>query len=66
MSDALGPDELVAAAHGRRPSFLAELWAFSRTHKRYWLVPMLLVLLALAALVLLGGSGVAPFVYTLF
>ncbi len=66
MAEALGPDDLLAAARGKRASFVGELWAFARTHKRYWLVPMLLVLIALAALVFVGGTGAAPFVYTLF
>jgi uncharacterized protein DUF5989 len=46
---------------------LKELWAFSRTRKRYWLAP-LVVLLVLFGLVLFFAetSAVAPFIYTLF
>ena len=48
-------------------SFMKELWAYVRTRKRYWLLPIL-VMLALfgGLLVLTQGSAVAPFIYTLF
>jgi hypothetical protein len=44
---------------------LAELWLFAREHKAYWLVPLVIVLLA-AGVVVVGSGAVAPFVYTLF
>jgi hypothetical protein len=48
-------------------SFLKELWAYMRTRKKYWLVPILLVMVILGGLiVLVQGSAVAPFIYTLF
>jgi hypothetical protein len=48
-------------------SFLAELWAFFRVRKKYWLLPVILVLLLVGTLLVLGqGSAVAPFIYTLF
>ncbi len=48
-------------------AFLAELWAFMRERKKFWLLPIILVLLLFGALlVLTEGSAVAPFVYTLF
>lgn len=48
-------------------SFLAEFWAFLRTRKKYWLLPIILVILILGGLLLLAqGSAVAPFIYTLF
>ena len=48
-------------------SILAELWAFMRVRKKFWLVPILLLLLIFGGLiVLVQGSAVAPFVYTLF
>jgi hypothetical protein len=47
--------------------FLAELWAFMRERKKFWLLPIFLVLLLLGALIVLTqGSAVAPFIYTLF
>lgn len=48
-------------------SFLKELWAYMRTRKKYWLVPILLVMVVLGGLIVLAqGSAVAPFIYTLF
>ncbi len=47
--------------------FLKEFWAFLRTRKKYWLLPILLVMLIFGALLVLAqGSAVAPFIYTLF
>jgi hypothetical protein len=46
---------------------LKDLWAFMRERKKFWLAPIILVLLLLGALIVLGqGSAVAPFIYTLF
>ncbi len=46
---------------------LRDLWAFMRERKKFWLAPIILVLLLLGALIVLGqGSAVAPFIYTLF
>jgi Family of unknown function (DUF5989) len=48
-------------------SFLVELWQFMRVRKKYWLMPIVLVLLVFGGLiVLVQGSAVAPFIYTLF
>ena len=47
--------------------FIAELWRFMRVRKKYWLVPILLVLTLFGGLIVLTqGSAVAPFIYTLF
>ena len=47
--------------------FLAELWRFLRVRKKFWLLPIFVVLgLFGALLVLTQGSAVAPFIYTLF
>lgn len=48
-------------------SFLKELWAYMRTRKKYWLLPILLMMVVLGGLIVLAqGSAVAPFIYTLF
>ncbi len=48
-------------------SFLIELWAFLRSRKKYWLLPVLIMMVVLGGLVVLSqGSAVAPFIYTLF
>jgi Family of unknown function (DUF5989) len=46
--------------------FLAEFWDFFLTNKKWWMIPIVVVLLLLAGLVLLGGTALAPFIYTLF
>lgn len=46
---------------------LVEFWRFLRIRKKYWLLPMLLMLLVLGGLTILTqGTVVAPFIYTLF
>ena len=46
---------------------LRDLWEFLRVRKKFWLAPIIIVLLLLGALIVLSqGSAVAPFIYTLF
>jgi hypothetical protein len=48
-------------------SFLAELFAFMRERKKYWLVPVVIMMVIFSGLVLMTkGSVVAPFIYTIF
>ena len=48
-------------------AFVSELWAFVRVRKKYWLVPILVMLALFGGLIILTqGSAVAPFIYTLF
>ena len=48
-------------------SLLEELWAFMRARKKFWLLPIMLMMVVLGALLVLAqGSAVAPFIYTLF
>ena len=48
-------------------SFLKELWNFMRARKKFWLLPILLMMALFGALIVMSqGSAVAPFVYTLF
>jgi hypothetical protein len=48
-------------------SFLAELWDFMKTRKKFWLLPIVVVMLLLGALLIFAqGSAIAPFIYTLF
>ena len=47
--------------------FIRELWQFLRVRKKLWLLPVVLVLVAIGGLLVLAqGSIVAPFIYTLF
>jgi len=48
-------------------SFVVELWQFMRIRKKFWLLPILVLLAVFGALIVLSqGSAVAPFIYTLF
>ncbi|MDD5657465.1 MAG: DUF5989 family protein [Elusimicrobia bacterium] len=50
-----------------RPSLIGDFWAFLKENKKWWLLPMVIILLIFAGLVMFtGSSAVAPFVYTLF
>ena len=47
--------------------FLAELWAFLRVRKKFWLLPIFIMMVVFGGLVVLSqGSAVAPFIYALF
>jgi hypothetical protein len=45
---------------------VAEFWAYLMHTKKWWVTPILLMLLLLGGLIILGGTGAAPFIYTLF
>ena len=49
-----------------RNSLLKEFGGFLKENKKWWLVPILVVFLLLGVLIVLGGTGAAPFIYTLF
>jgi hypothetical protein len=47
--------------------FLKDLWGFLKNRKKFWLAPLVIVLLAFGLLIVLaGGTAIAPFIYTLF
>jgi hypothetical protein len=47
--------------------FLKDLWGFMRERKKFWLAPIILVMILLGALIVFAqGSALAPFIYTLF
>lgn len=48
-------------------SFVQEIWSFMRVRKKFWLLPIMLMLLLFGGLVILTqGSAIAPFIYTIF
>ena len=61
-----GAEEFARQAEGRASGFLGEMAAFVLHNKKWWLTPIILVLLLIGILVILGGTGMAPFIYTLF
>ena len=46
-----------------QPRLLADFWKFLRQNKKWWLLPLLLALLLLGMLVILGGTGLTPFIF---
>ena len=58
--------EFAAGADTKNDGLLTELFDFLRANKKWWLLPILLVLMVVGVLVILGGSVAAPFIYTLF
>ena len=48
-------------------SFLKEFWEFLKIRKKYWLLPIIIVLVLFGGLIILSqGSAIAPFIYTIF
>jgi len=66
MSDPKPNEFEKAAAEAGRGGLLRDLWGFLRENKKWWLLPILIVLLVFGLFVVLSGTGLAPFIYTLF
>ena len=68
MSDneAVKDDFAAEAVDGRRSTLVGEFVEFLGQNKKWWLAPIIVSVLLLGALVLLGGTAAAPFIYTLF
>jgi hypothetical protein len=61
------PSELEkAAADVEGESLLSEFWSFLAHNKKWWLLPIVIVMLFLGTLIFLSGTAVTPFIYTLF
>ncbi len=59
-------DTFASEAEADDVGIMGELIAFLRDNKKWWLLPILGVLFLVGVLVVLGGTGAAPFIYTLF
>ena len=59
-------DDFARRADQRAPSLLAEFVQFLAQTRKWWLLPIVLVLLAIGVLIVLSGTALAPFIYTLF
>ena len=55
-----------AASSHTSDNVLVEFWEFLRCNKKYWLLPLVGMLLVFGLMVVLSGTAVAPFIYTLF
>jgi hypothetical protein len=53
-------------AEAAQPSLLREFWDFLRHNKKWWLAPIVIILALFGLLIVLAGTGAAPFIYTLF
>ena len=58
--------DFAAEAEARRPGLISELWEFMVTNKKWWLIPIVVMLLLIGALVLMSATVAAPFIYPLF
>ena len=58
--------QFAREAGGRQQGFLSELWQFITQNKKWWLTPIIIILVAFGVLIALGGTAAAPFIYTLF
>ena len=59
-------DDFEREANRKQAGLLTEMWDFLRHNKRWWLTPIIIVLLAFGVLIALGSTAAAPFIYTLF
>jgi len=66
MPDPVPNDFERAAAEESQTPLLVELWGFLRANKKWWMLPILIVLSLLTLLIVLAGTAAAPFIYTLF
>lgn len=59
-------DEFSASANRSRPGFVRELAFFLMHNKKWWLTPIIMVLVLVGGLLVLGSTAAAPIIYTLF
>jgi hypothetical protein len=65
--DSKRPSEFETLASTERSSgIVSEFWQFLKHNKKWWLAPILIVLLLFGALIFMSGTAAAPFIYTLF
>ena len=65
MSDPT-PNAFRKAGEEKAPSLGSEIVAMLKHNKKYWMIPLILVLLIFGLLLILGSTSAAPFIYTLF
>ena len=55
-----------AASQQQDRGIVSEFWGFLCQNKKWWLLPIVVVLVLFGVLILMAGTGLAPFIYTLF
>ena len=65
MSDKSKEFAKASKQQGNR-SLISEILGFLSQSKKWWMLPIIIVMLLLGILIILGGTGAAPFIYTLF
>ena len=58
--------QFAKEAGAGQQGFLGELWQFITQNKKWWLTPIVIILIVFGVLIALGGTAAAPFIYTLF
>jgi hypothetical protein len=58
--------ELKSYANQKRVGLVGELWSFLKHNKKWWLLPLLTILIGFGALIVLSGTAAGPFIYSLF
>ncbi len=66
MQDEKKQTAFEASGEEKDPGLLREFLAMLKENKKYWLLPLVLILLAFGVLIILGSTAAAPFIYTLF
>ncbi len=66
MADHNSTNDFERDAAGQRAGLISEFWSFLKHNKKWWLLPIVIVMFLLGLLVVLGGTAGAPFIYTLF
>jgi hypothetical protein len=66
MTERSTSDFEKAASSHTSDNVLVEFWELLRCNKKYWLLPLVAMLLVFGLMVVLSGTAVAPFIYTLF
>ncbi len=64
--DSTHRNEFARQAAAKRPSFLAEVVNLLRGNRKWWMIPLILLLLVYGGLMVLSGTGAVPFIYALF
>lgn len=59
-------DAFEQASEGKQAGLVSEFLQFMKENKKFWMIPLLLMMLILGLLIVLAATSAAPFIYTLF